>query len=132
MSHLFNDNKWQDLNIRLVVFTVIAFASLSAFTSAAQYLPQPITPTTAQENSKPAITELISKQEFLQYKNVADFIDASPKVTITVAPEPSDIKEYGTGVVKTLTGSDCDRDGEMDDNPTCNAVYYKLWLKYQR
>lgn len=77
------------------------------------------------------ISSLISKEEFLQYKDVGEFIDHAPKVTITVAPEQSDVDEYGKGVVKTLTGSDCDRDGKMDDNPKCNAVYYKLWLKYK-
>lgn len=77
------------------------------------------------------ISEIISKEEFLQYKDVGEFIDHAPKVTITVPVEQSDVDEYGKGVVKTLTGSDCDRDGKMDDNPTCNAVYYKLWLKYR-
>lgn len=76
------------------------------------------------------ISHLISKKEFTNYKDVADFIDKSPKVTITVSPSKDDVNEYGQQVVKTLTGSDCDRDGEMDDNVTCNAVFYKLWLKY--
>ncbi len=78
------------------------------------------------------ISNIISKEEFSSYKNVAEFIDHSPKVTILVQPKQDDIDEYGEGVVKSLTGSDCDRDGKMDDNPTCNAVYYKLWLKYKR
>jgi hypothetical protein len=76
------------------------------------------------------ISHLISKEKFKTYKDVADFIDDSPKVTITVAPSKDDVDEYGRQVVKSLTGSDCDRDGKMDDNPTCNAVFYKLWLKY--
>ncbi|NQZ87587.1 MAG: hypothetical protein HRT54_08390 [Colwellia sp.] len=54
------------------------------------------------------------------------------KVTIIVKPEPEEIAKYGTDVVKSLTGSDCDRDGFMDDNATCNAVYYKLWMTYAR
>jgi hypothetical protein len=66
----------------------------------------------------------------MAYSNVADFIDKSPKVTITVKPSADDEDEYGQHVVKTLTGSDCDRDGTMDDNSTCNAVFYKLWIKY--
>ncbi|SEL03881.1 hypothetical protein SAMN05216262_10532 [Colwellia chukchiensis] len=73
----------------------------------------------------------ISKAEFLQYKDVGEFIDAAPKVTIVVPAQPSDVKEYGPGVVKTLTGSDCDRDGKMDDNQSCNAIFYKLWLQYR-
>lgn len=77
------------------------------------------------------ISNIISKEEFALYKDVGEFIDNSPKVTITVPAEQSDVEEYGKGVVKTLTGSDCDRDGKMDDNPTCNAVFYKLWLKYR-
>jgi len=77
------------------------------------------------------ISHLISKEEFSRYKDVADFIDQSPKVTINVEPSKSDIAEYGQHA-KSLTGSDCDRDGKMDDNPTCNAVFYKLWLKYAR
>jgi len=77
------------------------------------------------------ISHIISKEEFLQYKDVADFIEQSPKVTINVAPSKSDIAEYGQHA-KSLTGSDCDRDGKMDDNPSCNAVFYKLWLKYAR
>lgn len=76
------------------------------------------------------ISHLISKEEFTAYKDVADFIDKSPQVTITVSPSEDDIDEYGQQVVKLLTGSDCDRDGKMDDNSTCNAVFYKLWLKY--
>lgn len=76
------------------------------------------------------ITQLISEAEFLSYKNVAEFIEHAPKVTILVPAEQSDVEEYGPEVVKGLTGSDCDRDGKMDDNQTCNAVYYKLWLKY--
>ena len=76
------------------------------------------------------ITNIMSKEEFLRYKDVGEFIDHAPKVTIIVAAEQSDVDEYGQGVVKTLTGSDCDRDGKMDDNKACNAVYYKLWLKY--
>ena len=78
------------------------------------------------------ISHLISKEEFASYKDVADFIEQSPKVTITVAPSKADLEEYGQQVAKSLTGSDCDRDGKMDDNPTCNAVFYKLWLKYAR
>ncbi|GGP66757.1 hypothetical protein GCM10009347_35360 [Shewanella algicola] len=77
------------------------------------------------------ISEIISKEEFLSYENVADFIEHSPKVTVFVAPEADDIANYGTDVMKTLTGSDCDRDGKMDSNPECNAVFYKLWVKYQ-
>ena len=76
------------------------------------------------------ISHIISKKEFIAYKDVADFIDKSPKVTIAVAPSKDDVDEYGQQVIKSLTGSDCDRDGKMDDNPTCNAVFYKLWLKY--
>lgn len=78
------------------------------------------------------ISSIISKKEFLSYKNVGEFIEHSPKVTTVVKPEKSDINQYGPDVVKTLTGSDCDRDGVMDDNPKCNAVFYKLWLKYKR
>ena len=77
------------------------------------------------------ISHLITKGEFLQYNNVANFIDKSPQVTINVEPSKEDIAEYGPHV-KSLTGSDCDRDGKMDDNATCNAVFYKLWLKYAR
>lgn len=76
--------------------------------------------------------EIVSKQEFLSYGNVADFIDASPKVTIIVKPDAEERTEYGNNMMKSLTGSDCDRDGKMDDNATCNAIYYKLWMKYKR
>ncbi len=76
------------------------------------------------------ISHLISKEELIAYQDVADFIDKSPKVTIIVAPSKDDVDEYGQQVAKSLTGSDCDRDGLMDDNATCNAVFYKLWLKY--
>jgi len=78
------------------------------------------------------ISHLITKEEFISYLDVADFIEQSPKVTITVVPSTADIEEYGQQVAKSLTGSDCDRDGKMDDNSTCNAVFYKLWLKYLR
>jgi len=86
----------------------------------------------AKKSASQDISHLISKEEFLQYKDVADFIDQSPKVTVTVLPSKDDIDEYGPQVAKSLTGSDCDRDGKMDDNPTCNAVFYKLWMKYAR
>jgi hypothetical protein len=86
----------------------------------------------SSETKKMDISDIISKEEFSLYKNVGDFIEHSPKVTIVVNPEPEDIAEYGIDVVKSLTGSDCDRDGVMDDNATCNAVYYKLWMKYER
>ena len=76
------------------------------------------------------ISHLISKKEFTAYQDVADFIDKSPKVTINVSSSKDDVDEYGQQVAKSLTGSDCDRDGTMDDNATCNAVFYKLWLKY--
>ena len=85
----------------------------------------------ASEKSRD-ISHLITQEKFSTYANVADFIDDSPKVTIIVQPQAKDIAEYGKGVVKSLTGSDCDRDGKMDDNATCNRVYLKLWLKYKR
>lgn len=78
------------------------------------------------------ISEIISKEEFSTYKDVAEFIDKSPKVTVDVVPSTNDVNTYGQNVSKSLTGSDCDRDGKMDDNSTCNAVFYKLWLKYKR
>jgi hypothetical protein len=53
-------------------------------------------------------------------------------VTIIVKPDQYDVSMYGADVVKSLTGSDCNRDGVMDDNATCNAVYYKLWMIYER
>lgn len=88
--------------------------------------------TDAGELKKIDISEVISKEEFALYKNVADFIEKSPKVTIIVKPDQEDVSIYGTDVVKSLTGSDCNRDGVMDDNATCNAVYYKLWMIYER
>jgi hypothetical protein len=86
----------------------------------------------ADKINNPDISHLISKKVFLSYIDVADFIDKSPKVTITVTPSKNDVYEYGRQVTKSLTGFDCDRDGKMDDNPTCNAIFYKLWLKYAR
>ncbi|TYK64973.1 hypothetical protein [Colwellia echini] len=78
------------------------------------------------------ISHLISKEEFLTYQDVADFIEQSPKVMIIVPASAEDIEKYGPQVAKSLTGSDCDRDGEMDDNPRCNAVFFKLWMKYAK
>ena len=88
--------------------------------------------TISAELKKVDISNIISKEVFLSYKDVADFIDDSPKVTIIVKPNTEDINEYGAGVMKSLTGSDCDRDGVMDDNATCNKIYLQLWLKYKR
>jgi len=82
-------------------------------------------------NADNELTDVITKDEFILYKDVGEFIDHSPKVTIVVPTQQTDVEIYGQGVVKTLTGSDCDRDGKMDDNQTCNAVYYKLWLVYR-
>ncbi|PKH88283.1 hypothetical protein [Colwellia sp. Bg11-28] len=86
----------------------------------------------AKNRASGDISHLISQEVFASYLDVADFIEQSPKVTITVLPSKADIDEYGQQVAKSLTGSDCDRDGVMDDNKTCNAVFYKLWLKYAR
>ena len=86
----------------------------------------------AFEKNHVDITQIMSKSEFIRYGNVAEFIDDSPKVTITVKAKKEDIEKYGPQVMKTLTGSDCDRDGKMDDNKTCNATYFKLWLAYQK
>jgi len=86
----------------------------------------------ASEVNNTDIRKIISKEEFSSYKDVGEFIDHSPKVTVVVKPEPEDIAQYGKDVVKSLTGSDCDRDGKMDDNAKCNAVYYKLWMEYER
>lgn len=104
-------------NLGVFIVSVILFISSEAISS---------------ETKKVDVSDIISKEKFSLYKNVGDFIDNSPKVTIIVKPEPEDIAEYGTDVVKSLTGSDCDRDGVMDDNATCNAVYYKLWMEYER
>ena len=86
----------------------------------------------AKEPTSQDISHLISKEEFARYKDVADFIAQSPRVTMTVTPSKADKEEYGQKVARSLTGSDCDRDGKMDDNPSCIAVFYKLWLKYSR
>ena len=88
--------------------------------------------TLATDSNTIDVRGVISEEEFSLYKDVGEFIQHSPKITIIVKPEQSDVAKYGEGVVKTLTGSDCDRDGKMDDNPTCNATYLKLWLKYKR
>ena len=82
-------------------------------------------------HAKIDFTDLVTKEEFFLYKDVGEFIKYSPQVTVRVIAEESDIEKHGAGVVKTLTGSGCDRDGKMDDNQSCNAVYYKLWLKYR-
>ena len=106
--------------MKFLILLLAISLSLSSFVINAKKL-------TAQD-----ISHLISKEEFASYKDVADFIDQSPRVTITLVPSKADIEEYGQQVAKSLTGSDCNRDGKMDDNPTCNAVFYKLWLKYSR
>jgi hypothetical protein len=78
------------------------------------------------------ISDLISEKEFISYQHVGEFIENSPKVSVLVLADEQDKATYGADVKKSLTGSDCDRDGKMDDNATCNAVYLKLWLKYSR
>jgi hypothetical protein len=78
------------------------------------------------------ISHIISKKEFTSYKHVGEFIENSPKVTVLVSADKDDKTKYGPDVIKSLTGTDCDRDGKMDDNATCNAVYVKLWIKYAR
>jgi hypothetical protein len=103
--------------LSLPVIGVLLFISISAISS---------------ESKEIDLSKVISKEEFSLYKDVGEFIDNSPKVTILVKPDPKDIAEYGTDVVRSLTGSDCDRDGKMDNNAICNAVYYKLWMQYER
>jgi hypothetical protein len=78
------------------------------------------------------IKNLISEEEFLSYKGLKDFIDRSPKITLKVTPSDEDKKEYGDELVKTITGSDCDRNGKIDESEICTQIYYKLWLKYAR
>lgn len=105
--------------LQVLIFAMMYLTLLSTFAA---------TPTKKTKD----LSDIITEQKFSSYANVADFIDDSPKVTAIVQPEASDIAEYGKGVVKSITGSDCDRDGKMDDNATCNRVYLKLWLKYKR
>lgn len=117
---LYNDYYFLENYVKVLVMFIVSvmlFISSDAISSATK---------------KVDIIDIISKEEFSLYKDVGDFIDHSPKVTIIVKPEPEDIKEFGADVVKSLTGSDCDRDGVMDDNATCNAIYYKLWMAYER
>ena len=49
----------------------------------------------AVESKKIDISDIISKEEFSLYKDVGDFIDHSPKVTIIVQPELEDIVGAG-------------------------------------
>lgn len=86
----------------------------------------------AKDNGVIDISHLISKEEFTSYKHVGEFIESSPKVTVFVHADKEDKDKYGPDMIKSLTGSDCDRDGKMDDNATCNAVYVKLWIKYAK
>ncbi|MBU2872210.1 hypothetical protein [Colwellia sp. E2M01] len=110
--------------MKLLFGLLVTLLTISFFSAAAN-----------TNNKKPVardISHLISKEEFLTYQDVADFIEQSPKVMVIVPASAEDIAEYGPQVAKSLTGSDCDRDGKMDDNPTCNAVFFKLWMKYAR
>lgn len=78
------------------------------------------------------IVIVISKEMFATYKDLNDFIEKSPKVTVTVQATESDKKNYGERVVKSITGSDCDRNGTLDDTAVCAATFYKLWLAYRK
>lgn len=109
----------------IVIVSIVTVSLFKLFALSNVALAQPVPKKLSPEN-------IISKAEFLLYKDVGEFIDHSPKVTLIVPSEANDVAHYGKGVVKSLTGSDCDRDGKMDDNATCNAFYVKLWLKYQR
>ena len=71
------------------------------------------------------ISNIIYSTEFSEYKNVADFIERSPKVTVMVPVNKADVDKYAPKVAIFLTGSDFDRDGKMDDNTVCNAIYFK-------
>lgn len=78
------------------------------------------------------IVDVVSKETFSSYKDLNDFIQKSPKVTVTVRATKNDKENYGEDVVKSITGADCDRNGTLDDTAVCTATFYRLWLEYKR
>jgi len=86
----------------------------------------------ALESASEHLVKAISKKQFSSYQDLNDFIEQSPKVTEMVAPTSDDIENYGADLVKAVTGSDCNRDGKIDDKNVCTATFYKLWFLYKR
>ncbi|MFT5693666.1 MAG: hypothetical protein ACI92E_003009 [Oceanicoccus sp.] len=88
--------------------------------------------TSATEPPTLNIVDIISQETFSTYKDLNDFIERSPKVTVAVRATENDKKSYGKQVAKSITGSDCDRNGTLDDTAAFTATFYKLWLAYKR
>ena len=69
------------------------------------------------------LIKLTDKTEFLQYKENADWIQKSPTVTY-VEKDQRDI--FGNRTLVTVTGYDCDQDGNVDEPPKCAILYRQL------
>lgn len=69
------------------------------------------------------LVRLTDKQQFLQYKENTQWISRSPKVTY-IAKDDRDI--FGNGSYISVTGYDCDRDGQVDEPPKCAILFKKL------
>jgi hypothetical protein len=66
---------------------------------------------------------LTNKQQFLQYKENTQWISASPKVSY-IAKDDRDL--FGNGSQISVSGYDCDRDGQVDEPPKCAILFKKL------
>jgi hypothetical protein len=69
--------------------------------------------------------KIMSKQDFRQYDNMMDWINNSPKLTTML----EDNRILGNGTFTSVTGFDCNRDGEIDDAMDCANIYKHL-LEY--
>ena len=69
--------------------------------------------------------KIMSQQDFRQYENMMDWINSSPKLTKML----EDNRILGNGTFTSVTGYDCNRDGEIDDAMDCAYIYNQL-LEY--
>lgn len=74
----------------------------------------------------------ITRDAFLAYKDINDFIAQSPVVTRLAPPDLNDIATHGPDVVKVIQGADCNRDGEVDTHKQCVKAFYDLWVRFNR
>ena len=74
----------------------------------------------------------VTREAFLAYQDINDFIAQSPVVTRVAPPDSNDIATHGPEVVKLIQGADCNRDGEVDTHKQCIKAFYDLWVRFNR
>lgn len=93
----------------IFLFTVLAFQS------------------NATDYSSAELEKIMSKDSFTSHDGMLDWIKKSPKITKMIKDSRD---ENGNGEFTTKTGSDCNRDGKMDESVDCVYLYQALAKHY--